>query len=436
MRRIRRAGISTLAVLAAVAALASATPPTADAREAPASPNTDQARQRQDRAAATRVIRLKHPVALDAAIHIVVDQPVSELRVEGTNFGGALLLSPTKVEDVEEALRRPRAFTAAAGAQLAAVQLTTVDATPDELAQLARRLDALPRVSASKAGRQFRPGHGLAVPLKDRVTARAGGPAAARTATPGTPENPDVVIPNEDFSLDNLENAYPSAVFSELKQVGAGSTSTYNFSIGFTWDYVPTLGVLHHTQLWPDDWGLELGPTLYNDDLTDNNRPFCGFDGGDSDTDFFFETWESMADDATFFAIWNVPAAAEPYIDHEITFDDWMQNGLEIGVGKPRELSNNVSYYMAAWATQGTESSSLVGAAMSAKTNDCNNLGLPASSSCMGLNTNAEPDYIAGSQLLLNKDRERTAPLIFKTTDYWDEPMIVEPVVCPGPWCP
>lgn len=107
-------------------------------------------------------------------------------------------------------------------------------------------------------------------------------------------------------------------------------------------------------------------------------------------------------------------------------------NSLEIGVGKPRELENNIYYYAMAWMTEGTQADSLVSATMSAKTNDCNNIGLSATTSCMGLNTTATPEYMVSHELLLNKDRELTAPLVFKSTDYWDGPLLIDPAVCPG----
>lgn len=395
---------------------------------------------RRDVAEHTDVVLLDHPVALDAALKVVASKPVTELRVAGTNFGGALVLSPTIEENVANSLRYPRSFTADSGAEPAVTQFTIRGATTAQTERLKRQLQVLPKQPLESASSAFGPTGELTTTLKEQIRnqrsrSRGGSSVGSLSKLTELPEAVSQTTPTDDFTLDNFENAYPSAAFSEMAEVIPGSTMSYNFSIGFTWDYVPEVGVLHHTQLWPDDWGLEIGPTMYNGDLSEQPRPLCGFDGGDSDTDFFFETFSSSADDSSFFTVWNVPSEAEPYVDSEITFDACDENSLELGIGKPRELDNNVAYYAVAWMTRGTKEDSLVGATMSAKTNDCNNLGLNASTECMGLNTGAVPEYIVPYELLLNRDRELTAPLAFKMTDYWDQPFVLDPLVCPSIWC-
>lgn len=433
----RRVVVGGMVVVGVVACLGAVSAPivTADIASA-ASPGGSSGLDSESERERPAVVDLDHPVPLEAALRIVADAPVAELRVSGKGFGGVLLLSPTDVEDIRESLRSVGRFQTSAGVRPAVTRFTTVGASPSELGDLTRRLNALPAVALGRVDPQFGPGNGLTTTLKERQEARTSllrrngqsDSSARRSGDVG------VVIPTEDYTLDVFENAYPSAAFSEMIDVTLASTSPYNLSIGFVWEYVPTLGVLHHTQLWPDDWGLEIGPTLYNEELSGLSRPLC-LGGGDSDTDFFFETWDSASDDVGFFVTWNIPEEAEPYVDSEITFDSCKANSLEIGVGKPRELVNNSYYYAMAWMTVGTQSDSLVGAVMSAKTNDCNNLGQPASSFCMGLNTNAEPDYIVPFETLLNRDRELTAPLVFKMADYYDQPMIIDPAICPSLWC-
>lgn len=277
MKHVVTAG--AVAAVAAVTVLGSTGIPRATADEKPGPVNTS-----REVAAATVVVSLDHPVALEAALRIVAAEPVSELGVEGTNFGGALLLSPTAVEDISKVQHYPDSFSAASGAHPMVTRLSIIDATPKEVVQIKRRLNALPAQALQETNSKFQqgiqPGSDLTTPLKDRLrnsgkNGATNGSVSLRSTTSG---DAGTVIPNEDLTLDNFENAYPSAVFSEMINILSGDMP-YNFSIGFAWDYVPELGILHHTQLWPEDWGLEVGPTLYNSELSELSDRFAALTG-------------------------------------------------------------------------------------------------------------------------------------------------------------
>ncbi|WFE20265.1 hypothetical protein O7621_20520 [Solwaraspora sp. WMMD937] len=181
---------------------------------------------------------------------------------------------------------------------------------------------------------------------------------------------------------------------------------------------------------FPSDWGMELGITTWNDDLPGwVVRPFCPPGFGDSDWDFWSGTYEMGG-------IWgaNVPESSAPYADYNIASDGCDENGVEIGIGFPRQLAQDTLYLAFAELYPGNESSSRMAASVSMKSNDCNNLGLSPHTDCMGLNTDRDPPAgFDGSALLVNSSRNWTSPACFLMGEGFTNPIRYAPGVsgCP-----
>ncbi|OPF80993.1 hypothetical protein VT50_0210645 [Streptomyces antioxidans] len=170
----------------------------------------------------------------------------------------------------------------------------------------------------------------------------------------------------------------------------------------------------------PDDWGLEVGVTLYNDDLS-WTRPFC-FGDGDADADFWATTWETGG-------VWgtNAPDSSAPYPDYNLWTDPCSQNGLEIGIGYPQKLKPDTSYQLFVQKDLGNLGESAMSGSASIKSNDCNNAGAEPSTNCMGLNTDRDPpDGVDGAAVYVNAGRGWTAPGCTLMIDGADEPIYME----------
>ncbi len=166
---------------------------------------------------------------------------------------------------------------------------------------------------------------------------------------------------------------------------------------GFTWNSATG----HSPKKNPAGFGLELGFTLWNDNNIQYIGPSLGGNGvqrrfpacgKNQYRRFFLNTWQQQAS-ATLWTS-NIPPAAVPYADFVISLDTCNQNGLEFGIGRPRELKADQSYWMQSVTGLGIqrEKQSTVSASASLKQNNCGALFLfKISSACMGLNVKAKP---------------------------------------------
>ncbi len=102
----------------------------------------------------------------------------------------------------------------------------------------------------------------------------------------------------------------------------------------------------------PNDWGIEIGFTLYNDNIGGTgSRPYCVSPDQDPDESFWAQTWNTPD------ALWasNLPSFAFAYADDVLTSDPCSTNGLELGVGHPRGLSQDTVYFMQSATLKGTQ---------------------------------------------------------------------------------
>ncbi|WP_223874826.1 hypothetical protein [Salinispora oceanensis] len=175
---------------------------------------------------------------------------------------------------------------------------------------------------------------------------------------------------------------------------------------------------------FPNDWGMEIGITTWNDSLPGwVVRPFCPPGFGDSDWDFWSGTYEMGG-------IWgtNVPDASAPYADYNIASDGCDENGVEVGIGFPGQLVQDTLYLAFVELYPGTQSASRMAASVSMKSNDCNDLGLSPQTDCMGLNTNRNPPAgFDGSATLINATRNWTAPACFLMGEGFTAPIRYAP---------
>lgn len=182
----------------------------------------------------------------------------------------------------------------------------------------------------------------------------------------------------------------------------------------------------HSPKKIPGDWAMEMGFTLYNGNLN-GTRPACF--GGDARKDFWAQTYADIAVFST-----NMPSSAETYSDTDIYSDKCEANGTEFGVGKPQNLKPDTDYWYDVMLNKGTKSSSKVSVAATLKSNDCNDIGKKAESSCIGLNINREPP-VTGSATYVNRSRNWTVPGCFVTIDGTsNSPSRMDPGVDPCEW--
>lgn len=173
-------------------------------------------------------------------------------------------------------------------------------------------------------------------------------------------------------------------------------------------------------QLIPEDWGLELGVTTWNFDIAGSGigRPNCGFDGTDSNTDFWQKNYTTGATWMT-----NLPPASVPYLDTNVATDSCQANSVEIGIGYPRQLTADTTYRAAVYLGAGTKEASPFSASAQLVSNDCNDAWLEPSTNCMGLNFDRTPDGgIDQSQTYVNIDRGWSVPGCAAMADGWAGP--------------
>lgn len=176
-------------------------------------------------------------------------------------------------------------------------------------------------------------------------------------------------------------------------------------------------------QSFPNDWGMEIGITIYNPSLSPLPRPLCGLDGGDSDWDFWSGTYQMGG-------LWgtNAPDNSHPYADYNIASDGCQENSVEIGIGSPTALEQDVTYIAFAELFPGNAGFSLMSASVSMKSNDCNDLLLDPGTNCMGLNTDRDPPTgFDGSATLVNAGRDWTVPGCFLMADGLEDPLRLSP---------
>ncbi|WP_084037125.1 amidase domain-containing protein [Haloechinothrix halophila] len=217
-------------------------------------------------------------------------------------------------------------------------------------------------------------------------------------------QNSDTNITGQSASGQDIPGHFPSYWFG-FTQSAVRSGEEMRASVSrFIWegDYGAD------PDLNPDDWGLEIGITQWNHDLADSTRPYCAFDGGDSDYDFWSQTWESDG------ILWstNVPSSARPYPDNVISLDSCQANSLEMGIGYPDKLTQDVLYTADIEARPGTQLSSPISATVSLVSNDC----IEPRSTCMGLNTDRNPP-VDKHFSFVNKSREYRAPGCYMMAD-------------------
>jgi hypothetical protein len=185
----------------------------------------------------------------------------------------------------------------------------------------------------------------------------------------------------------------------------------------------------------PADWGMEIGVSMYNNGIGGVSnltiRDGCRFTSQDANRSFWAQTYNG---DSWYWAT-NVPNSAAPYPDSTLTLDACTTNSLELGVGYPRNLTTNASYFLASYTSKGTqpENQSTMSAAVSLQSNDCNDGGNAPASWCMGLNVN-RASSVAKSQLLVGAWRNWLVPGCFWMTSGWIDPIRSNPggrVDCP-----
>lgn len=150
----------------------------------------------------------------------------------------------------------------------------------------------------------------------------------------------------------------------------------------------------------------------------------------DPNKSFWAQTWNTPS------ALWasNAPASAASYADYVTDGDPCTVNGLELGIGYPRVLSQNTTYFLQSATLKGTQpqGNSTMSASVSLKSNDCNDTGSSPASWCMGLNSGRTPP-VTGSQLFVGRSRNWLAPGCFDMATGWAAPTNSGPGVknCP-----
>jgi len=188
-------------------------------------------------------------------------------------------------------------------------------------------------------------------------------------------------------------------------------------------------------QNMPTDWGMEIDIYLRNWSLQ-GTRPNCesGYRDrfwakkSDAPNDSQVISWSVSRSDGEAISSGSTNGSAEPYFDWEDASDACAIQSFAIGIGNPAGigLSQARDYAMpyygvntSIWASQGSIGQSELGGDYQAVSNDCNDLGVLAASSCMGLNIGRAFPIAAGnqSQTILNPST-RVAPRCYGTSAF------------------
>lgn len=171
----------------------------------------------------------------------------------------------------------------------------------------------------------------------------------------------------------------------------------------------------NHPRHMPSDWGLEFDFSLFNDDIS-GVHPFCP-PGTD---DNFWAGRGTARGEIRSWSVYNSGYSTGDlggYFDGNDASDPCSRLGLPIGIGYPDNINarspSSSSYELETTlrTDRGNQSASLFEHLYDAVSNDCNNLGLPPDSDCMGLNDNRVfPGPGADEAYTLNRDRLYYAP--------------------------
>ncbi len=344
-------------------------------------------------------VDLPHPVsvreALEAASSAGVD--VVEVRLEGNGLigGHAPGPSPDIAESVAEA---EGAFRQRFGAVPVVPGLILAPGTrAEDVAVLVAGLTAAPEAEI------------------DRTPPDLRGPAAAGSGQTSAPASATRESSAGALDPQDLPSHFPSAmtILAYYGIVPPGSErSVFEYQVRWS----SALG--HTPQDVPDDFGLELGATQFNDEIVSSTpRPFCPVEAESA-------FWSRIYQIGTYTWGGNVPAAAGAYADSNIAGDACGVNSVEVGIGYPRQLQADVAYYLFVVLPTGTQGESEFGASASLKSNDCNDVGLEPDTDCMGLDANRDPPGgLDGAALYVNQDRGFLLPGCAGMRGGWDAPL-------------
>jgi len=344
-------------------------------------------------------VDLPHPVSVKAALDAARSAGVRvlEVRLQGNGlFGGH---APGHSLDITESVAEAEgAFRQRFGVVPVVPGLILAPGTPDEdVAVLVASLAVAPEAEIDPRSPNLR------------------GPAAAgsgQTSSPASgPREPSAGA----LAPQDLPSHFPSAM-TILAYYGIVPPGTERSVFEYQVRWSSALG--HTPQQNPDDFGLELGATQYNDAIVSSTpRPFCPV-GAES------AFWSRVYQIGTYTWGGNVPAAAGPYTDSNIDSDPCSENSVEVGIGYPRQLQADVAYYLFVVLPTGTQGESPFGASASLKSNDCNDVGIDPNTDCMGLNTERDPPAgLEESQLYVSRGRSLPVPGCAGMRDGWDAPL-------------
>lgn len=260
-------------------------------------------------------------------------------------------------------------------------------------------------------------------PTSSLVPEVGGDPLSAATSESGTSISPmagpdgNAWAPNytETYTMDLSIAGHP-----EIHAIG-----TYN-----EWSPASAEAQLRYPSNMPSDWGLEIDIYLKNPSIV-GTRPNCYAGTKDNFWATKYDTrdenqvisWSVSKADGGAISAGSTHGSAEPYFDWNTDSDSCGVQSFAIGLGNPAGIGLSTArhatpYYgvnTSIWAPQGKTGSSQLGGYYQAVSNDCNDLGSLATSSCMGLNTSRVFPSGPQSQKILEPSN-RTAPHCYGTS--------------------
>lgn len=360
------AAVATACLLSAAAAPAFATP------SSPSSANS--ANEGDDRA--TVVVPLRHAVTLEDAAAAVRG---SGATVDGYRFEDSWIVGEYYPSDALRPADFVRLFDEYHGTepQIVGYVLKKGTSAQRRAATTASALDGA--VDLASARPTFE-----APPAKHDRSAKLLSTAATATVEPtaATATLAAIWAPNyaETYAMDFADLGYP-----EIAAIGTYSEWSYNSG------RAPTN--------MPDDWGMEIDVYLENHELT-GVRGDCtaGYLDQfwaakyDLPGEQSINSWEISTSEGEAISLGGSAGNAEAYYDWVDTSDPCSRQSFTIGIGNPHGMAtvqSGLAWGVNAtiWTARGTEPSSPMGGTYQAVSNDCNDLGIDADSSCMGLNT-------------------------------------------------
>lgn len=394
------------AVIAAVAATCLLSAAAAPAFATPSSPNSANATNERDSRASV-VVPLRHAVTLADAVAAVHGAGAD---VDGYRFEDSWIVGEYYPSGTLQPADFVRLFAEYHGTepQIVGFVLKKEASTQRTAARSASDLDGA--VALASARPTFE-----APPAKRGRSAKLLSTAATATveSTAATATQQAIWAPNyaETYAMGFADLGYP-----DLAAIGTYSEWSYNSG------RAPTN--------MPDDWGMEIDVYLKNDELS-GTRPNCA----DGYLDQFWaakfdlpgeqsiSSWEISTSEGEPISLGGSAGHAEAYFDWEDASDSCSEQSFTIGIGNPHGMATVQSglawgVNTTIWTARGTASSSPMGGYYQAVSNDCNDLGIDADTTCMGLNTWRTFPASGGAQTqpLLNPDT-RTAEGCYATTN-------------------